>query len=218
VQGQTQEAEVTTNQRVTVNIVSRAKDTLQYTITLDSVKVITTAPIPTGDQTKLMGLKFTGAMSPHGKFFSSTPSDTSAEVASAIDGMQRFLIPFSGSPKVGSSWVDTVSSKVTRQGVDVSTQAISTYKLTGDTTVAGQKAWRVQRNTAIALSGSGSSQGQPITLEGTGTSTGAFFVSDKGQYLASNNEQNVDLKIGVPAAGMEIPQTVRTTTKVEILK
>lgn len=213
-QGQTQEVETTLTQRVSVNLTAKSKDTLQFVITVDSAKATSSNPmVPTPDVSKLIGAKITGTMSPAGKTYAVVPATGGDEMAALVEGFSHFLIAL---PKgAGTATVDTLNNKVTTNGVNVTRNIVTTAKIVGDTTYAGEKAWRVQRNTTLAVNGSGEAQGQAITLAGTGDGAAMYFVSAKGVYLGSNATQNLNMTIQVPGANLEIPQKQVTTTTVE---
>lgn len=216
-QGQSQEAEISATQRISVNVTAKSKDTLQFTITLDSAKSSSSNPmIPPTDVSKLIGTKVTGTMSPVGKTYAVSPAPAAGgeDVAALVEGLSHFLVSL---PKggAGASAVDTIDSKVKRNGVDVSRNVITTSKVVGDTTYAGEKAWRIQRTAVLAVTGQGETQGQAISLAGKGDIAEMVFVSQKGMYLGSNSTSNINLTIQVPGANLEIPQKQVTTTTVE---
>jgi hypothetical protein len=120
--------------------------------------------------------------------------------------------------KVGDSWIDTLTVKGNRGGVNVNTTIIVTSKMVGDTTYAGEKSWRIQRNLVFSLSGAGEQQGMALTIEGTGTGERTDYISSKGAYLGSALLQTSKSTVSLPANGMTIPMTTTVTSKVERVK
>ena len=160
------------------------------------------------------------AISTLGKVYSfQLPTVDDGMGGQSFEGFRSFLVRFpSAAVKPGLAWTDTTELKNSANGADLTTQVISTNKVVGDTTVNGEKAWKVQRTAAITTSGSGSQGGQAFVIEGKGTGTSTEYVSVKGVYLGSNGSQNADMTISVPGAGMTIPMTRVATTKVELVK
>jgi hypothetical protein len=83
----------------------------------------------------------------------------------------------------------------------VSTQRIVMSKVTGDTTYAGQRAWRIERTGSIALSGQGTEGGKVLRVAGDGTIRGVQYVSVTGVYLGSKVTQIMRLVESFPDTG-----------------
>jgi hypothetical protein len=57
-----------------------------------------------------------------------------------------------------------------------------------------------------------------MTMEGTANGKGTLFVSQKGVFVGSEQEDQANIKIVLAANGMEIGVTTTANTKVEKLK
>jgi hypothetical protein len=204
-QGQKVEQEVTSEQKLTVVLVRQARDTLKFAMTLDSARVQTTAG-PAPDLSALLGLKVTGALSPIGVIYTTNaPQGPSPEVAAPIaDEMSRFLPRLRSALGVGTSWTDTTASKVNQMGISLDRTVITTSKVVGDTTYNGERAWRIERTTQASFAGSGTSQGQPLTMEGTSTGSDNLFVAPNGTYLGGLLSNAATIKVTLVANGMEV--------------
>ena len=86
----------------------------------------------------------------------------------------------------------------------------------GDTTIAGQLAWRVHRTSTLVISGTQSQKDQQITMDGTGTGEAMYYIGANGVYLGSTSTQS--MKETVKAAGIVIPVTQTATSTVTIMK
>ena len=219
-QGQQMDFTVNSDQWLTVTIAPKSRDTLSYTIVLDSMRISASNPmIPVPDVSKMKGVAYHGLISTNGKRYGGALSDTTVdETKSLADGFERFLPQLPATAKFGSTWNDNVSSKANRGGIDIKSDVVVAYTLAGDTTVAGQKAWRITRAGTITATGSGNTQGQAVIVEQSGKLDGSSWVSSAGRFLGSHASQTMSGKITLPAAGMEIPQSQKVTTTVEILK
>lgn len=204
-------------QEVTVSLMNHAKDTVMATMTLDSIALKSTGPAP--DVSKLKGATFVSLISPTGKFYSSkAPAGVDPQLAQITDGVGRLLPSYRANIAPGMTWADTASGKMTQQGLEMDRTSVSRYTVNGDTTIAGEKAFRVNRVTTVKAAGSGSMQGTPVAMETSGNSTGAFFISPKGVYLGGASTDDVILKITILAQNAEINIKQNSTTKIEPIK
>jgi hypothetical protein len=108
--------------------------------------------------------------------------------------------------------------KGNRGGIAVNTTIIVTSTMAADTTYAGEKSWRIQRNLVFSLSGAGEQQGMALTIEGTGTGERTDYITSKGAYLGSALMQTSKSTVALPANGMTIPMTTTVTSTVERVK
>jgi hypothetical protein len=217
--GQSQEAETSANQVFTSTIQKASKDTLVVNYVLDSVAVIgPMGPVMMSD--KLVGMKVKTKVSPTGvKYSAEGATDDSIPGASQfIDGLGGLLPRIRGSMVMGSSWTDTTTGKVKQGGLDVDRRVIAVYTVAGDTTVGAEKGWKIASQSTTALSGSGATQGQAMTMEGTSTGKSTFVVTQKGVLLGGEGNEDVNLKIVLAANGMEIGVTQAVTSKLAKIK
>jgi hypothetical protein len=93
---------------------------------------------------------------------------------------------------------------VMQQAMEVERTVIVDYRVLADTVVAGERAFRVQRHSAMTAAGSGSPNGTAVTLQSATTSDGAFFLSPAGVYLGSDSRDDIQLKLVIAPQGAEI--------------
>lgn len=205
-------------QQLTVSVMKHAKDTLMATIKVDSISVKATgAPAP--DMSKVTGMQFVTLMSPTGKFYSTkVPDGLDPALGQVTDGIGKFIPSFRTGLTNGMTWSDTTSGKVSQQGMDMDRTSISAFKVTGDTTINGEKAYRIERLSTTKSAGSGTMQGTPMTMETTGTGAGAYYLSPKGVYLGAQSTDEVTSKITVLAQNIEIAIKQQVHTTVEAIK
>jgi hypothetical protein len=218
--GQTQEAEQSSSQVVTVTVARASKDTLAMTAVLDSIELVGPMGMTPPGLDKLKGMKVTAKLSPFGKFYSSeAPKDSSMTSMSTIaEGLGNFLPRIRGRMATGSTWTDTTSGKVNQGPFELERKVISKFTVVGDTTVGGEKSWKIARESSTSLSGSGAPQGQPATMEGTSNGKATIVVSQKGVFQGSSSEDQAKIKVVLAANGMEIGITQTGSTKIEKLK
>jgi hypothetical protein len=220
VMGQRQEMESSSNQLITVAVARANRDTLQVTTTMDSIVVVGPMGMTPPGVDKMRGAKVVARVSPTGQVYSVTMPvpDSIQDAANLTYEMSNVLPKMRGNAAAGATWTDTTSRKVTNGGIELDRSTIATYTVAGDTTVSGQKAWKVARTSKTTLSGSGAQGGQPMTVEGTSQGNGAMFVTANGNFLGYTNQEMVNLKVVLAANGMEVGITQDATTKVEKVK
>lgn len=210
--------DVALQQQLTVSLMSHARDTVMATIRVDSITMKSSAG-PTPDMSKVTGAQFLIMISPTGKFYSSTPpAGLDPSLSQITEGIGRFLPTFRAGVTNGMTWADTTTGKVSQQGIDMDRTSVANYKVNGDTTIAGEKAFRIERVTSMKAAGSGTMQGTPMTMETTGTGVGAYYLTRKGVYLGAQSNDEVNTKVTVLAQNMEIAIKQQVHTKVEAIK
>ncbi|HEX6534746.1 MAG TPA: hypothetical protein VF041_09110 [Gemmatimonadaceae bacterium] len=220
VDGQKSKYRITNEQQVSVNLSAHGKDTLDFSYTLDSSRLSSDPPVQLQDVSKMQGTKVTGAMSPRGEVFTITsnrPSDD-ASVKNLVEGMRRFLLTLPRDAKVGSQWTDTTRSAMRDNGNDLDMSTITTSTIVGDTTLGGERAWRVRRASVLALEGSQNRNGQRMEIHGNGTGDGTYYLSADGAYLGSTGSQQMHMMISMPGSGDTVPVDQAVTSKVEVVK
>jgi hypothetical protein len=187
------------------------------TVTLDSLSVKSAQGGP--DLSRLLGSKFVSYMSPTGKVYSTKATEgTDPMLAQVTESVARFLPSYRRDIKPGMTWADTITGKVSQQGLEVDRTIISNYKVVGDTAVAGETAFKVERASSVKAAGSGSTQGTPISLESATTSNAVFFLTPKGQYLGGRQNDDIAVKITILAQGAEITIKQLAESKIEAIK
>lgn len=215
--GQKNEMEGTSTQVLSVALAKAAKDTLTMNVTVDSIS--STMGMPQMLE-RFMGLMVTAKLSPVGSVYSSQAGNDKggAEAAPLLHALGGFLPKLRPSLTKGATWKDTSVSKLNQNGLEIERKTVSTYRVEGDTTIAGQASWKIARADSIAMSGSGNTANGPMTMEGTSKSNGMVFVTSKGVYLGGEGTEDAQLRFVVAANGMEVGMTQSSRTKVEKVK
>jgi hypothetical protein len=224
--GQKTEGVITNEQQVTMTIQAPKskgavsdKDTLQFAVTLDSVNMSSNLTVQLPDVKVMQGTKVSGIMLPSGKvltFSSQTKATDGVDRESIVAAMAHFLLTLPQSAGAGTKWTDTVSANVSKDGNVISSQTITQSTVIGDTTVAGQSAWRVHRLSTLVVSGSQQQENQKITMDGTGTGEAMYYIGTNGVFLGSTQTQTMNET--VKAAGTIIPVTQTQASTVTIVR
>ena len=209
--------DVTTNQWVALTITPVARDTLKLSFTVDSVAVTSNLDAPPPDLAVYRGRKLDGTMSPQGRVYAFAPArgDTNPAITQLYSAYSRFLVPVRVPALAkGVTWADTSIARRTGGKYEITTTTVTTYRVTGDTTIGGRHAWRVELASTIAHEGKGSEAGQPLYVTGGGTSTGVHFLSDQGVFLGSQSSQRTEIQERMnESEGTPIEQTFKSTVE-----
>ena len=218
-QGQKVEQEVTSEQQVTVVLGRQSRDTLSFAMILDSAKVQTSAG-PTPDLSPIIGLKVTGILSPFGAVYLTRPPEggDTTMAGPVADELSRFLPRLRPGLTVGASWTDTTAGKVTQTGISLDRTVISRSRVVADTTYLGERAWRIERATEATFAGTGTMQGQPLTMEGSSKGTDNLFVGRNGTYLGGLMNNAATIKVVMVGNGIEVGLTQDQNTTVTKVK
>jgi hypothetical protein len=212
----------TTTMDVTLRLTTRARDTLAMTLTVDSVAVSSDLDAPPADLAGYQRAKLTGLISPQGRIYTFTaPAGAPTPTSNLYRAFRRFLVPFpSGEIAAGTTWSDTTTSAVKVGGFDTRTVAITASKIAGDTAIAGQDAWRIERTGTIEISGNTASGKDSTSLSGDGTIRAVDFVAVAGVFLGNTSTQTTQLQQFKPnepgIEGTPIQQSIKS--KVEQLR
>jgi hypothetical protein len=224
--GQKTSGVITNEQQVTLSLQGpRAggtltdKDTLRFAVTLDSVNMSSNLAVQLPDVGVMQGTKVSGVMLPSGKvlnFTSDTKSTDGVDRESIVSSMAHFLLTLPATAAANTTWTDTATQNFSKDGTTMKTSTITVSKVIGDTTVAGQPAWRVHRTSTLLIAGTQAQSNQQISMDGTGTGEAMYYIGTNGVYLGSTSTQT--MKETVKAAGIVIPVTQTATSVVTIIK
>ena len=220
--GQKTSGVITNEQQVTMSLQAPGakgtltdKDTLQFVVTLDSVNLSSNLAAQLPD----VGVKVSGVMLPSGKvlsFNSDTKPADGVDRADIVASMAHFLLTLPTTAGANTTWTDTTAQNLSKDGTTIKTSTITVSKVVGDTTVAGQPAWRVHRASTLVIAGTQAQSNQQISMDGTGTGEAMYYIGTNGVYLGSTSTQTMNET--VKAAGIVIPVTQTAKSVVTIIK
>lgn len=219
-QGQKQEFSASSEQRVSVTIGKAKGDSLPLSIVLDSITQTTNAPMAP-DVSKLIGMHLEGVMSPQGRVHTASvkAADGTEAIAQQTEALKRFLPRLPAMIRTGVTWTDTVEAKMPMSnGVELSRNAIVNYAVLGDTTIAGQKVWKISMESKARVAGKGSQGGADFTIDGGASGHGMTYVAPDGWFVGMDASEKQELAVTVAAVGMIIPVTTSSSTKVERIR
>ncbi|HKO14865.1 MAG TPA: hypothetical protein VJU87_01445 [Gemmatimonadaceae bacterium] len=204
---------------VTLVVTPHSLDTLALTIRLDSASVSSPA-VGAIDPSPAIGMKVSAMLSPQGRIYSKQLPDMSGREAfvPVANEMARFLPIVPAELHTGLVWSDTITEPVTQMGVEIKQTRITDYRVAGDTSFAGERAWRIDRVARVTLSGAGSAMGTPLTFDGTATGSGMLFISHAGRYLGADLTDEVKSRVSIASLGREIVGSQTQVTQITLLR
>ena len=219
VQGKKREVGLDAEQRMTLRLVPRGRDTLALSITLDSARIEAPAMGPL-DASPAMGMQVNAVLSPLGRVYSRELPNLRGRDAFTLvaEEMARFLPILPAFLRPGLTWSDTLTEPVNQMGIAITRTRIANFRVLSDTIIDGERAWRVQRNASTTMSGTGTAMGTPMSYEGNSVGTGMLFLSQGGRYLGADLQEEVKSKVTLSAMKQEILGTQTQTTTVTLLR
>src|SRR3569623_27373 len=154
------------------------KNTLHFTVTLDSVNMSSNLAVQLPDVQIMQGTKVSGVMLPSGKvlnFASDTKSTDGVDRESIVSSMAHFLLTLPPTAGANTTCTDTATQNFSKDGTTMMTSTITVSMVSGDTTVAGQPAWRVHRTSTLVIAGTQAQSNQQISMDGTGSGEAMYY-------------------------------------------
>ncbi len=110
-------------------------------------------------------------------------TDCASAAASLIAAARELVPPVPTELRVGDRWQDSVTTTSCRAGVQITSVARHEYRVDGMDSRMGRPAIRVQRTTALQVSGSGEQSRREVTVEGTGRGAATLWLDPAAGHL-----------------------------------
>ena len=206
-------------QRLTLTIAARTRDTIALAIVLDSATIKTVA-LGTLDARPALGLRVTAMLTPQGKVYSrQLPDMKGREAFTAVaEEMARFLPALPATLSVGATWRDTTREPVEQMGIPITRTRITDYRVAADTILDGERTWRIARTAHTLMQGSGTTMGAPVVFESNSIGTGAYYLSRSGRYLGAELKEEVKSKVTLTALNQDVLGTQTQTAVITLVR
>lgn len=187
-------------------------------VVIDSMKGDSATPIPAAVMDSARGGEFRAFLNRSGKPSPLTPTGASSAAAQVLGLLSDFFPWVRAGFKVGEAWADT-SVNTTGAGSDtVTVRRVTNYKATASETRDATKAVKITADHTSKVAGNQPTPQGPARLEGTGSGSGAYFVSPDGRYLGGEWQLRSALQLSGSFAKEPVPITVTQTTKVTAVR
>jgi hypothetical protein len=208
--GSVQEMTAKSAQHVTVTLTQRA-DTMDFTIVVDSVSFESTPPL-TRPMDTARGRTAKGAMSPRGKLYRLAGADSLSNAVALTFG--SFFPQLPSSTEIGHAWTDTTITQLQPNGSDFGkVVTISTSRIAGDTTIAGVRAWKIERVSDGSGGGVRSEAAGDMVMQAVLKVRSTMYVGMNGIYLGSAATSTSNITMTVAAVGLSVPLVQELTTR-----
>jgi hypothetical protein len=185
---QSTKSTVTSDERMSLLLAPRGTDSLRFRLALDQWTLSADVPIQLQDFSALQGTVVEGAMTGGGRLAHYTyrsPAGTGPDVAAHAQQMSQFLIVLPRGPLTGRSWSDTTVSPPSSDGTDLAERTITTTVVAGDTMYAGERAWRLRRETTFTRQGTMLQGTQRLAVSAQASGQGTYYISARGVFLGA---------------------------------
>lgn len=142
----------------------------------------------------------------------------SAAVGLGGDLISSFFPRVKRGAKVGDSWTDTTENASNAEGQSLTTRTVTNYRVTGQENRGGARALKIEAAYSLSQTGELNQGGGPMGVDGTGTGTATYYVSENGKYLGGTSTTNSDLQITAAQLPEPIPVKVTSTATVSIIQ
>lgn len=211
VMGQRTEIDATTTMLISSAVMAEGAN-IAATFTVDSITSTSTAPGNDAAVAAARGRSIRSVFTPLGRPVSMTiPDSTNPVMVQLGEQFRDFFPPLPATIAAGQTWIDTVTGNNNLGEIQVSTTAVRQHRVVGWEGAGTTRAIRIQTTGSYTLTGTGSTQGQELTLAGTGATTAERLVSGTGAYLSSTSTDSSSITVTVVSMGLEIP--VRSTRR-----
>lgn len=184
---------------------------------LDSITKSASSPVP--EQAQLdsaRGRTWHALLAPDGKLSGLKRVD-STSTGQVSDLLTSFFPRVKPGAKVGEQWTDTTEATSDQEGQSLTTRTVTNYSVTGTETINGARALKIATAFSLAQTGELDQGGQTLSIEGTGSGTSTYYVTQDGRYLGGTSTTNAELQITAASIPAPIPVQVKNTTTVSIL-
>jgi hypothetical protein len=184
---------------------------------LDSIVKPAANPLPEqGSLDSARGSTWHAILSPDGKLSDVKRVDT-ANTAPVGDVITNFFPRVKQGAKVGDQWTDTSETTSDQGGQSLTTRTVTNYSVTGTETRNGARALKVETAFSLSQTGEILQAGQTLSVEGTGSGTATYYVTQDGRYLGGMSTTNAELQITAASIPAPIPVQVKNMVTVTTL-
>jgi len=122
--------------------------------------------------------------------------------------------------KVGDKWTDTTETTGMGAGIlaNASIRRVTNWAVSGEETVAGTKARKVDGAYSQSITGSMESPQGTLTVDGTGTGTANYSIAADGRMLKGTTLLNLQIAVSIPQAPEPIPVTGTLNSTITALR
>lgn len=198
---------IVTSTFVSVTVTDSAEGR-SYRLVIDSAKADTVnspQPIDPAVFDSMRGISATGWMGADGRMQNIV--GVGERGGQAVNILRSLFPRMAPRARVGDQWTDT--TEITGQGQGLMggavTRRITNWAVSGEQTVNGVKARKVDAAFSQSISGEMQSGQGTMAIDGTGTGTSTYFMAADGRQMGANTSMSIQISITIPQAPEPIP-------------
>ncbi len=185
---------------------------------LDSIVPDSAGTIPREAFDSARGSSWHALVAKNGRISELTPIDTTIATSQFAGIIAAFFPRVKPGARVGDTWTDTLDFTNSSDNGTTTARAVTNFQAVSMEKREGVKALHITSAFSSARTGTIPSPQGDLSIDGTGTGKGEYFVATDGRYLGGTSSETTTLTIvggGAPAA---IPVTATNTLTVSLLK
>ncbi len=205
VMGQVNAADLTSRHVISA-VATESGPNLALAMTVDSIDVTGPAGADLSSINAARGQTFRLVLAPSGLVVSLESPDTTNLILRQFSlGLREFFPRIPAAPvAAGETWTDTVTTTNTGE-VSVTMRAVRQHRVIGWEDRDGARALHLTSTSAYTVTGSGEAQGQAVEMSGNGQSLRDAFISARGVFLASVENDSALINANVTSVGLTVP-------------
>lgn len=174
---------------------------------LDSVD--SPAPVDRAQYDSIRGATATGWVAANGRIQDVVgQGDRGPGVASLLRALFPRVAPRA---KVGDQWTDTTDAQGESEGLPpgVSTKRITNWSVSGEESVGGTRARKVESAYSQVVSGTVESGQGPVGFDGTGNGRATFLLAADGRQVGITSTMTLNVTLSVASVPEPVPLTLK---------
>jgi hypothetical protein len=175
------------------------------------------APVPKAVLDSVRGLPLHGLLDTAGHVSGVKPLRENPLAAQMTDIISRLYPGLRPMLKQGDGWIDTTRVSTPANGGTMNLERITTYKATGKERRGRTDALKVDASFSSTVTGTQQTPNGPAQIAGTGSGTGAHYVTPDGRYVGGSWTVTTKLTLSGSFAPKPVPVTLVETFAVSEL-
>lgn len=197
---------------------SAETDGYRVVVTLDTVEITASVPVPPTALDSALGARWTAHLSADGKL-TDIEADRDNSIVNQLGAMLRLLYPPLPGPELrsGAAWTDSSTVATRAQQFDVQEQQQIQYVASGPAVHGDDKVFVIAGTGTFSRSGEATQFGQEMRHESTGQRQLSYYLGTDGTPVGMDGTETSKVTFTVPAVGQSINAEQRSSFRVSAM-
>lgn len=143
-------------------------------------------------------------------------ADCGSPAAAAANATRDLWLRAPSRVVVGDVWTDSIATSLCRDGIQLSTTIRRSYRVVAASSSDSLTTLTIERESAIALSGSGELRGDSVEIHATGTGRATLRLSTATGWVESaNGESTLNLDARTPGRVQSVVQVLEFSARTQ---